>query len=69
MRTESVDSILVEILEKATHAEERLREALKKADTLPKPEADETRRLLGPADRELRAGMERLRAWVETPPQ
>lgn len=69
MRTPSVDSRLVGILEKAVQAQKHLREALGEVTSLPEGEARRARELLEPVKNHLDAGVDDFRAWVETPPE
>lgn len=69
MRTKSVDSRLVHILEKAVQAQKHLDEAVEEIASLPESEAKQTRHILEPARNQLRSGVSELRSWVETPPR
>ncbi len=68
MRTESVNSRLVGILEKVAVAKQHVDEAMSHAEALPEEESAEVRAQLGPAHNHLRAAVGSLKKYVETPP-
>lgn len=68
MRTESVDSMVADILEKVTLAKQRLDEATAAADALPASEGKEVRELLEPPQRHLETSVARLQQWLQAPP-
>ena len=68
MRTDSVNSHLVDALEKAVQAQKHLDEAVAEVTSLPVEESNHARRLLEPVANQLAAAISQFRHWVETPP-
>jgi hypothetical protein len=67
MRTESVNSRLMDILKKLENAKQHLDEAMSELPSLPEAEAREARGLIEPLRNQFVAGMHEYRAWAETP--
>ena len=68
MRTESVNSIVANILEKVALAKQRLDEAMDAAEGLPSGESQELQDILQPSEKHLRTSVARLQKWLDAPP-
>ncbi len=68
MRTDSVNSKLVYILDKLTTAKQHVDEAFENADGLPEAESAEVQAQLGPAQNHLSAAVASLRKYIKAAP-
>ncbi len=68
MRTDSVNSKLVYILDKLATAKQHVDECMENAEQLPEEESEVVQAQLGPAQNHLRAAVGSLRKYIEAAP-